>query len=56
MSQPLLYPPCPPIFTAAHRQRCAVIYVRQSFPFQVSHNTGSTARQYSLRDLAVAWG
>jgi DNA invertase Pin-like site-specific DNA recombinase len=56
MSQPLLYPPCPAIFTAAHRQRCAVIYVRQSSPFQVSHNTGSTARQYSLRDLAVAWG
>jgi DNA invertase Pin-like site-specific DNA recombinase len=33
-----------------------VIYIRQSSSFQVQHNTGSTARQYNLYDLALHWG
>jgi DNA invertase Pin-like site-specific DNA recombinase len=56
MLNPLSLPPCPPRFDAAHRDGYAVIYLRQSSPFQVQYNTGSTARQYSLQDLALAWG
>jgi len=42
--------------TASHLQRNAYLYVRQSSPRQVLENTESTARQYALRDRAVALG
>jgi len=42
--------------TAAHLQRDAYLYVRQSTVRQVIENTESTQRQYALRDRAVALG
>src|SRR4051794_24389126 len=42
--------------TAGHRQRRAVVYVRQSTPGQVERNTGSSARQYALAERAVELG
>ncbi|MHB8693095.1 MAG: recombinase family protein [Solirubrobacteraceae bacterium] len=39
-----------------HRQRRAVVYVRQSSPGQLERNQESTARQYALRDRAIALG
>src|SRR3954470_23147810 len=42
--------------TAVHRRRRAVVYVRQSTLAQVERNVESTARQYALRDRAVALG
>jgi len=42
--------------TARHRQRRAVVYVRQSSAGQLERNTESTARQYALRERAVALG
>jgi DNA invertase Pin-like site-specific DNA recombinase len=42
--------------SAEHRQRRAVIYVRQSSMAQVRDNTESTARQYALADEAVRLG
>ena len=42
--------------TERHRQRRAVVYVRQSSPGQLERNTESTARQYALRERAVALG
>src|SRR4051794_37975756 len=42
--------------TAGHRQRRAVVYVRQSTPGQVERNTESSARQYALADRAVELG
>ena len=41
---------------ATHRYRSAVVYVRQSTPGQVEHNTESTDRQYALADRAVRLG
>ena len=41
---------------ATHRYRSAVVYVRQSTPGQVEHNTESTDRQYALRERAVRLG
>ena len=32
-----------------HLQRQALVYIRQSTPQQVAHNTESTERQYALR-------
>ena len=40
--------------TAAHLERNAYLYVRQSTLQQVVENTESTARQYQLRQRAVA--
>ena len=37
---------------AAHRQRRALVYVRQSSPSQVENNRESTRRQYALADRA----
>ena len=37
---------------AVHRQRQALVYVRQSSPAQVEHNRESTRRQYALADRA----
>ncbi len=42
--------------TARHMQRQAMLYVRQSTLHQVLENTESTARQYALRERAVALG
>lgn len=42
--------------TARHRERIAVIYIRQSSLAQVRDNTESTARQYALADEAVRLG
>ena len=42
--------------TPAHRQRHAVVYVRQSTPGQVEHHRESTARQYALADRARELG
>jgi DNA invertase Pin-like site-specific DNA recombinase len=42
--------------TAAHLQRTAYLYVRQSTVRQVFENTESTKRQYALRDRALAFG
>jgi hypothetical protein len=39
-----------------HLDRCALVYVRQSTPQQVSEHQESTARQYALADRAVALG
>ena len=42
--------------TAAHRQRVAVVYVRQSTPGQVEHHRESTTRQYALAERARELG
>lgn len=42
--------------TAGHLTRTAYLYVRQSTLRQVVHNTESTARQYALRQRAIALG
>ena len=42
--------------TAQHLQRKAFLYVRQSTMRQVIENTESTARQYALRQRAIALG
>ena len=42
--------------TADHLRRGAYLYVRQSTLRQVFENTESTARQYALRERAVALG
>jgi DNA invertase Pin-like site-specific DNA recombinase/uncharacterized protein YndB with AHSA1/START domain/predicted DNA-binding protein (UPF0251 family) len=40
----------------AHRQRAAVVYVRQSTPHQLERNRESTQRQYALVDRALELG
>lgn len=42
--------------TGRHRERIALIYIRQSSMAQVRDNTESTARQYALADEAVHLG
>ncbi|MFI6360892.1 recombinase family protein [Streptomyces sp. NPDC050743] len=42
--------------TPAHRQRAAVVYVRQSPLLQLERNKESTARQYDLVERAVVLG
>jgi DNA invertase Pin-like site-specific DNA recombinase len=54
-AQPLTPPPSPKIM-AAHLEKLAVVYVRQSSPHQVLHHRESTARQYAFADQAVAYG
>lgn len=39
-----------------HREKLAIVYVRQSSPQQVLENRESTARQYAFADEAVALG
>jgi DNA invertase Pin-like site-specific DNA recombinase len=46
----------PSKITAAHLDRLALVYVRQSTLAQVRHNTESTARQYGLVDEAARMG
>jgi len=45
-----------PKITRSHRERTALIYIRQSSLAQVRDNTESTARQYALADTAVGLG
>ena len=42
--------------TVSHRSRDAYVYVRQSTPTQMVQHTESLARQYELRERAVAMG
>jgi hypothetical protein len=42
--------------TASQLQRSALLYIRQSTARQVLEHTESTARQYALRNRAVALG
>lgn len=42
--------------TVQHLRRSAYLYIRQSTPRQVTHNTESTRRQYDLSQRAVALG
>ena len=56
MNPSSLFPPRPAQVTAAQLSRQAIIYLRQSTMNQVKHHVGSTAQQYSLKDLAQAWG
>ena len=42
--------------TARHLARQALVYVRQRTLHQVLENTESTARQYALRERAIALG
>jgi excisionase family DNA binding protein len=42
--------------TVSHRSRDAFVYVRQSTPTQMVQHTESLARQYELRERAVALG
>ena len=42
--------------TARHLGRLAMLYVRQSTLHQVLENTESTARQYGVRERAIALG
>ena len=41
---------------ARHRERLAIVYIRQSSPQQVVEHRESTALQYNLQRLAVEWG
>src|SRR5437870_4490286 len=42
--------------TNTHLDKQALIYVRQSTLLQVRHNSGSTARQYDLKQRALELG
>src|SRR6266545_680564 len=42
--------------TASHRQRVAIVYIRQSTLMQVREHTESTARQYGLAQEAARLG
>jgi len=42
--------------SAVHRQRMAVVYVRQSSPTQLERNRESTLRQYNFVARAIALG
>ena len=46
----------PPKILNVHLDRLAVVYVRQSSPYQVAHNKESAHIQRGLRDQAIAWG
>jgi DNA invertase Pin-like site-specific DNA recombinase len=41
---------------SSHLERLAVVYVRQSSPFQVAHNKESALIQRGLRERAIEWG
>jgi DNA invertase Pin-like site-specific DNA recombinase len=47
---------CSAKITPAHREKLAIVYVRQSSPKQVLENRESTARQYAFAEQAVALG
>src|SRR5213080_757504 len=56
MSMISLQPAALQKITARHLGRLAMLYVRQSTLHQVLENTESTARQYALRERAIALG
>src|SRR5256885_915637 len=56
MSMISLQPAALQKITARHLGRLAMLYVRQSTLHQVLENTESTARQYGLRERALALG
>ena len=39
-----------------HLERLAIVYVRQSSPYQVMHNKESAEVQSGFRNIAIAWG
>jgi len=41
---------------SSHRQRAAIVYIRQSHPSQMENHPESTARQYALVEKAIALG
>ncbi len=41
---------------SSHRQRAAIVYIRQSHPSQMENHPESTARQYALVEKAMALG
>jgi DNA invertase Pin-like site-specific DNA recombinase len=49
-------PSRPPQIRPWHRQKLALVYVRQSSVGQVRDNTGSTAVQRDLAELPLEWG
>ena len=59
-AQTIASPPCGDLAPAKiqphHRDRWAVVYVRQSTPRQVLEHRESTALQYALRRRAIEWG
>ena len=46
----------PPQIRPTHLSRRALVYIRQSSPGQVRHNTGSTAVQRDLAQMLRDWG
>ena len=46
----------PNAITVQHRERLALIYLRQSTPMQVREHRESTARQYAMADEAIRLG
>jgi DNA invertase Pin-like site-specific DNA recombinase len=55
-SSPVVASSLPAKIQRRHRDRLAVVYVRQSTPQQVLEHRESTALQYDLRRKAVEWG
>src|SRR5579883_523114 len=57
---PLVEPPASPIRPTKiqpwHLERLAVVYIRQSSPYQVINNKESAEVQANFRNVAVAWG
>ena len=51
-----LAPPIPGKIRPCHRERLAVVYVRQSSPQQVQEHRESAELQYALQRRALAWG
>jgi DNA invertase Pin-like site-specific DNA recombinase len=49
-------PARPPKIQPWHLERLAIVYVRQSSPYQVMHHKESAEVQAKLRELAIAWG
>ena len=51
-----LRPTSSPKVLPSHREKLAIVYVRQSSPTQVLEHRESTARQYAFADQAVVFG
>jgi DNA invertase Pin-like site-specific DNA recombinase len=55
-AEPIGSPSRPAKIQPSHLERLAVVYVRQSSPYQVMHNKESAEVQAGLRDRAILWG
>jgi DNA invertase Pin-like site-specific DNA recombinase len=55
-AEPIGSPSRPAKIQPCHLELLAVVYVRQSSPYQVMHNKESAEVQSSFRHLAIAWG